>query len=250
MMLRTGMAVVAAGLLFLSGCTSDSDQPSATPTSAAAPAAGSGSPALAALMAAAAKTRSGSYHDDVTMKSDSTNLAISADVDPQAKALQLTMNSQGVAMTVRRIGTDMYFTGLGTDTLKGKWVRADVSRLPGVEGILDTFEQNIALIGGVVDVAEGPPGTFTGSVDPKAALAKADTDATREALSKIISAGSADRLPFTAKVVDGYLVETSTAYKVEQNATVQDATIVSKMSNFGKVAPILAPSPADVITAS
>lgn len=251
-MLRIGVAVVAAGLALLSGCTSPSDtNPAAAPSKSVAPAPNpSDAGAIAALNAAIAKTRAGSYHTDVTVKSDSSNLAIAGNVDPAAQAVEVSMNSQGSALTVRLIGTDMYFTGLDNVVTKGKWIHADISKLPGVEGILDNFEQTFALPAGLVDLQEGPAGTFTGHVDPQVALDKATADAAKSGLSKIISAGSAGPLPFTAKVVDGYVVEISTTYKMEQNGTVQDTTIDSKMSQFGKVAKIVAPPKADVVDAA
>jgi hypothetical protein len=251
-MVRTSVAVMAAGLALLGGCTSPSGSPTTTaPSTSAAPAPNpSDASAIANLNAAIAKTRAGSYHTDLTVKSASSNLAIAGSVDPAAKAVEVSMNSQGSALTVRLIGTDMYFTGLDNVVTKGKWIHADISKLPGVEGILDSFEQTFALSAGMVDLKEGPAGTFTGHVDPQAALDKATTDAAKSGLSKIISAGSAGPLPFTAKVVGGYVVEISTTYKMEQNGTVEDATIDSKMSQFGKVAKITAPPKADVVDAA
>lgn len=246
-MLRTGVAVMAAGLVLLSGCASTKDKPSTTTpsgssSSAAAP---DDTNAVAALNAAQQKTRSGSYHTDVTVKSAGTSTDISANVDPQAKALEMTMDMQGTKLTVRLIGTDMYVTGLPGMT--GKWAHTDISKLPGVDGVLASFDQTFALIDGAVDLKEDPKGTFTGSVDPKAALAKAQSDSAKQALTKMISAGNGDKLPFTAKVADGYLVETTTSYKMDQGGTVTESTITSKFSQFGTAPKITAPAQADII---
>jgi hypothetical protein len=143
----------------------------------------------------------------------------------------------------------MYFTGLNTGGFAGKWVHADISKLPGVGGILSSFDQTFALMPGATDLKEGPPGTFTGSVDPNAALSQAKTQAEKDALSKVISAGS-DKMPFTAKVVDGYLVETTTSYKMDISGSTQEATIVSKFSAFGTAPKVTAPPKADTVDAS
>ena len=96
-MLRTGVAVMAAGLVLLSGCSSTKDKPSTTtPSGSSSSAAAAGdTDAVAALNAAATKTRSGSYHTDVTVKSAGTSTDISANVDPVAKALEMTMDMNG-----------------------------------------------------------------------------------------------------------------------------------------------------------
>jgi len=246
-MLRTGMAVMAAGLVLLSGCTSTKDQPgTATPSGSSSSAAAAGdTAAVAALNAAQQKTRSGSYHTDVTIKTAATTSDISANVDPQAKALELTMGTQGTKLTIRLIGTDMYVTGLGGVT--GKWIHSDISKVPGVDAVLLSFDQTFALMDGATDLKEDPKGTFTGTVDPKAALTKAQTDSEKEALSKIISAGGQDKLPLTAKVVDGYLVEMTTSYKMDQGGTTTESTINSKFSQFGTAPKVTAPDPADII---
>lgn len=252
-MLRTGVAVMAAGLILLSGCSGTKDKPGATTpsggTTSSAPAASSGD-AVAALNAAQQKTRSGSYHTDVEIKTAGTTSQLAADVDPVAKALEMKMDMQGSKLTVRLIGTDMYFTGLNTGGFAGKWVHADISKLPGVGGILSSFDQTFALLPGATDLKEGPPGTFTGTVDAKAALDQAKTQAEKDALSKVISAGSTDKLPFTAKVVDGYLTETTTSYKMDISGTTQEATIVSKFSAFGTATKVTAPPKADTVDAS
>ena len=240
-MLRATLAVTAVGLALLSGCTGSPSAPPAPAASSPAPSYAD-TPATIALVAAALKTQSGSYHNDVTITSGSdTTLAISADIS--GSAVQLVMNAQEVKTTVRVVGTDMYVTGL--PELNGKWVKEDISKLAGVQDVLDTFQQNFALLAGVHDVVENPPGTFTGTVDAQAALSKAGTEAAREALSKIISSGST-QIPFSAKVSGGYLVETAAQYKREDNGVLGDSTVVSKLSNFGKVAAIAAPPPADV----
>jgi hypothetical protein len=246
-MLRTGMAVMAAGLVLLSGCTSTKDKPgSATPSgSSSAAAAADDANAVAALNAAQQKTRAASYHTDVTLKTAGTTSDISANVDPQAKALEMTMDMQGTKLTVRLIGTDMYMTGL--TGASGKWVHADISKLPGVDAILLSFDQTFALMDGATDLKEDPKGTFTGSVDPKAALGKAQTDSQKDALNKIISASGQGKLPFTAKVVDGYLVETTTSYKMDQGGTSTESTIISKFSQFGTAPKVTAPAKADII---
>lgn len=248
MKVRIGLAVVAAGLVLLSGCSGNKDKPgAAAPSGSSSSAAGapaSDGKALLDLSAAAQKTLAGSYKMNLTMKSASSNVTMDAKVDPQSKALEMVMDTQGQKMTVRMIGTDMYITGL--DVLQGKWMHADMSKAPGVEGIMDSFDQTFALLAGVVDLKEGPPGTFTGFADPKVALDKA-TGAQKDSLSKIIAAGSTDRVPFSAKVADGYLVETNTSYKVEMNGTTEEATIVTKMSDFGTVAKISAPAKKDVV---
>lgn len=246
-MLRTGVAVMAAGLIILTGCTSN-DKPGTNPAPAASSAAAQPSgDALAKLNAAQQKTRSGNYHSDVTIKTAGTTMVAVATIDPQAKALEMTMDAQGSKITVRLIGTDMYFTGLPTAQFKGKWVHASIDKLPGADAVLASFDQTFALMDGTTDLKEDPPGTFTGTVDPKAAMAKADTDAEKEALSKIIAAGSAEKLPFTAKVVDGYLVETTTSFKMEQNGTVQEASILSKFSQFGTAPKVVAPPQKDTV---
>jgi hypothetical protein len=246
--LRIGLAVVAAGLVLVSGCSANKDKPGATPggSSPSAADAAANANALAVLGAAAQKTLAGSYKMNLTMKSTSTNVTMDAKVDPSAKAIELVVDNQGQTMTIRMIGTDMYLTGL--TTLQGKWMHADVSKVPGVAGFLDSFDQTFALLPGVVDLKEGPPGTFTGFVDAKAALDKATTDAQKNSLSKIVAAGSGEKLPFSAKVVDGYLVETTTSYKVEMNGTTEEATIVTKMSDFGTVGKITAPDQKDIIS--
>jgi hypothetical protein len=250
-MLRTGVAVMAAGLVLLAGCTSTKDKPGGTASSGSAASAPAGDAnAVAALNAAQQKTRSDSYHADVTVTTSASTMVLAANVDPQSRALEMTMDMQGTKMTIRLIGTDMYFTGLETSGLKGKWVHADMSKLPGVEGILASFDQTFALMDGTTDLKEDSPGTFTGSVDPKAALDKAQSAAAKDALSKIISAGSSGKLPFTAKVVDGYLVEVTTAYKMDQGGTTQEATIVSKFSQFGTAPKVTAPPKADTVDAS
>jgi hypothetical protein len=246
-MRRLAAAVVAAGLVLLSGCTgSEPNHPTAGGPSSP-PAIVPDSPATVALVAAGLKTQSGSYHNDVTITSPSSTLTIAADIDPQTSAVQLVMDTQGVSTTVRVIGTDMYVTGLAA--LNGKWVKEDIGRLVGVQDVLDTFQQNFPLLAGISGVREDPPGTFTGTVDPRVALSRATTDAAREALSKIISVGSTE-IPFTAKVADGYLVETTAQYRREENGLVGDSTVVSKLSRFGKIPPIKAPPPSDIVTTS
>lgn len=251
-MLRTGVAVMAAGLILLSGCSDSKDKPSGTApsggTTSSAPA--SSGDALAALNAAQQKTRSGSYHTDVEIKTGGTTSQLSADVDPVAKALEMKMDMQGSKLTVRLIGTDMYFTGINTGGMTGKWMHADISKLPGVGGILSSFDQTFALLPGAADLKEGPPGTFTGTLDTKAALDQAKTQAEKDALSKVIASGSGDKLPFTAKVVDGYLVETTTSYKMDISGTTQEATIVSKFSAFGTAPKVTAPPKGDTVDAS
>jgi hypothetical protein len=245
--LRIGLAVVAAGLVLVSGCSANKDKPGAISggSSPSAADAAANANALAVLGAAAQKTLGGSYKMNLTMKSTSTNVTMDAKVDPSAKTVELVMDNQGQTMTIRMIGTDMYLSGL--PTLQGKWMHADVSKVPGAEGLLDSFDQTFALLPGVVDLKEGPPGTFTGFVDAKAALDKATTDAQKNSLSKIVAAGNGEKLPFSAKVADGYLVETTTSYKVEMNGTTEEATVVTKMSDFGKVGKITAPDQKDII---
>lgn len=250
-MLRIGVAVMAAGLVLLTGCTSTKDKPGATtPSSSTSSAPAGGSNAVAALNAAQRKTRSGSYHTDVTIKTAASTMVLAANVDPQAKSLEMVMDAQGSKLTVRLVGTDMYFTGVESSGLKGKWVHADMSKLPGIDVVLASFDQTFALMDGAADLKEDPSGTFTGSVDPNAALNKAQDSAVKDALSKIISAGSTGKLPFTAKVVDGYLVEATTSYKMDQNGTTQEATIISKFSQFVTAPKVVAPAKADTIDAS
>ncbi len=248
-MLRTGVAVLSAGLVLLSGCSSTKDKPSTTtPSGSSSSAAAAGdTDAVAALNAAANKTRSGSYHTDVTVKSAGTSTDISANVDPVAKALEMTMDVNGTKMTIRLIGTDMYMTGLAGMT--GKWVKTDISKVPNVDGILASFDQTFAVVDGTTGLKEDPKGTFTGSVDPKAALDKAQTDSQKKALSDMIAAGNGDKFPFTAKVVDGYLSETTTSYKMDVSGTTQEATVISKFSQFGAAPKIVAPDKADIIVA-
>lgn len=246
-MLRTGVAVMAAGLVLLTACSSTKDKPGATGSDSAS-SAPAGSNAVAALDAALLKTRSGSYHTDMTIKTPESTMQLAANVDPQAKSLELVMDMEDTKMTIRLIGgKDMYFTGLDAPGMKGKWVHSDMSKLPGAEDILASFDQTFALMGGTSDLKEDPPGTFTGTVDPQTAMDKAQTADMKDALSKIISAGSTGKLPFTAKVVDGYLVETTSTYKMDQDGTKEEATVVSKFSDFGKAPKVVAPPTADTI---
>jgi hypothetical protein len=126
-------------------------------------------------------------------------------------------------------------------------VHTDISKMPDVDGILASFDQTFALMDGTTGLKEDPKGTFTGSVDPKMALSKAQNDTQKDALTKMIAAGNGDKLPFTAKVADGYLVETTTSYKMDQSGTVTESTIISKFSQFGTAPKVTAPDKADII---
>jgi hypothetical protein len=245
---RALLAVPMIAAAFLTGCTTGTGtQPSASP-SAVSPTPIFDTQAAAALVAAGVKSGSGSYRMHATMSfTPSTgNVELDMLADPTAKRMRMTIVNNGQTLEARLIGTDLYMTGL--PQIGKKWMKVDTSQIQGYDQMFSMSEQNFAMLGGIVELTAGPNGTFQGKIDPKAALDRAGSDQIHDALAKVATMAGADaKLPFTAKITEGYLTEMTIEYPTEVNNQVVQTKITMTLSDFGKPVIVTPPPAKDLI---
>ncbi|MER5333290.1 hypothetical protein [Micromonospora sp. NPDC002717] len=198
----TGVAIVAALSLGLTGCgtKTDADAPAGNGTGAA-PASSAPADARAELTAAAQKLN----QQSVRMELKSAVVNGSGVMDPATKTGDMTMKL-GAEGTFRilLLGDDAYLKITGMQGMPKKWLHMDTTKL-GKSGQFNLMPEGDPggakqMIESVVDVEKTGTGSYAGTLDYT--RTKAD-DPSIKALGE-----KAKAVPFTAKVDDqGRLVE-------------------------------------------
>ncbi|MGW4501734.1 hypothetical protein ACWENR_24375 [Micromonospora sp. NPDC004336] len=200
----TGVAIVAALSLGLTGCgtKTDADTPAGNGGTNAAPATSSApADARAELSAAALKLN----QQSVRMKLKSSVIDGDGVMDPATKTGDMTMKMgpQGT-FRVLMLGDDAYLKITGVAGMPKKWMHMDATKL-GKSGNLNLMPEGDPggakqMIDSVVDVKKTGEGAFAGTLDYTRTKSE---DKAIQALGE-----KAKSVPFTAKVDDqGRLVE-------------------------------------------
>lgn len=241
--LITGLGVLSALSLVLTGCGGNADTPgdatgSAPPATSAAPA-----DPKEELTAAARKL------NDTTMKMtlSSVGTESTGSLDPQRKLGEMTMKvsagGREVTIEVRTVGKDAYLQADGLPgTEGGKWLKLDGARLAGTS--FDVFPEDdpagtAKLLNALSDIKKDGPGKFSGTID----LSKTSTDKSVAALGDKVKA-----LPFAATVDDqGRLTSTEIDMSsIEASAGKTKATY----SDFGTTVSVEPPPANKTVPAS
>jgi len=244
---RLLLALPLVGAVLLTGCTSGGD-PSASASVAASATPSLDAQAVAALVAAGIKASSGSYklHATLTYASSAAPVQLDLQADPTTKQMRMTVVNGTSTIEARVLGTDFYLTGL--PQIGKKWMKVDGSQVEGFGDLFSMSEQNLAMLGGIVELTTGPNGVFQGWIDPQKAMDKASTTQIRDALAKVVkAAGPNAHIPFTSKIADGYLVGLTTEYPAEVNNAVTQMKAEMALSEFGKPVTVTAPPAKDMI---
>ncbi|NUR69879.1 MAG: hypothetical protein HOU81_03585 [Hamadaea sp.] len=241
------LAAPLLAALLLTGCTSGGAEPSPSSTAAAAPTPSLDTEAAAALVAAGLKSSSGSYklHAAITY-AGAQGVQLDVQSDPAAKKMLMTVVNGTSKIEARVLGSDFYLTGL--PQLGKKWMKVDGSQVEGFSDMFGMSEQNLAMLGGIIELTVGPNGVFQGWIDPQKAMDKASSPQIKDALAKVVKAsGAGARIPFTSKIADGYLVGLTTEYPAEVNNAVTHMKAEMTLSDFGKPVTVTAPPAKDLV---
>jgi hypothetical protein len=245
----TGVALVAALGLGLTGCgnKTDADTPAASGSASAAPATSAPADALGELTAAAQKLNENS----VRIKIESTVLSGGGVLDPVKKTGDMTLGlgPQG-KFRILMAGDDAYLKVTGLAGLPKKWMHMDATKL-GASGQLNLMPDGDPggaqkMIKTVVDVRKTGDNSFAGTLDYTRTLSS-DKD--------IAALGDkAKAVPFTAKTdAEGRLSEFAIDTSVLQASL---GTMTTTYSDFGTAVRVTPPpaaetqeAPADLIKA-
>ncbi|MGK5522118.1 hypothetical protein ACSNN9_22555 [Micromonospora sp. URMC 107] len=233
----TGVALVAALALGLTGCgtKTDADAPAGNggATTGAAPASSAPADARAELSAAAQKLN----QQSVKMQLKSSVITGSGSMDPATKTGDMTMKmgAQGT-FRILLIGNDAYLKITGMQGMPKKWLHMDATKL-GKSGQLNLMPEGDPggakqMVDSVVDAEKTGPGSYSGTLDYT--RTKADDKAIQALGDK------AKAVPFTARVDDqGRLVEFAIDTQVLHESL---GTMITTYSDFG--APVTVEKPA------
>ncbi|HEX7744324.1 MAG TPA: hypothetical protein VF462_03535 [Micromonosporaceae bacterium] len=192
----TGVALVAALSLGLTGCNDGSTGGTAGPAASASSAAPKLEP-REELSAAARKLSESTAKIDFGM----TGFTGNGVVDPATKKLQMAMNvgvgNQAMKMDIRAVDQDFYLRLEGVPNLSGKWLHIDSSKLPAGSQLQrmragDPLGAN-NLMAGVTEVQRTGEGSLKGTLD----LTKSPT-ADKDAMKML--GDKAKSVPFTAEI--------------------------------------------------
>ncbi|WP_433387391.1 hypothetical protein [Micromonospora sp. KLBMP9576] len=235
----TGVALVAALALGLTGCATerDADAPAGSAGSTgAAPASSAPADARAELGAAAQKLN----QQSVKMQLQSSVLNGSGMMDPATRTGDMTMK-MGAEGTFRvlMLGDDAYLKITGMTGMPKKWLHMDATKL-GKSGQLNLMPEGDPggakqMIDSVVDVEKTGPGSYSGVLDYT--RTKPDDKAVQALGDK------AKAVPFTARVDDqGRLVEIAIDTQVLHESL---GTMVTTYSDFGAPVKVQKPPASD-----
>ncbi|MFG3707410.1 hypothetical protein ACGF7U_22165 [Micromonospora sp. NPDC047670] len=193
----TGVAIVAALSLGLTGCgtKTDAGTPAGNGTGAAPATSSAPADARAELSAAAQKLN----QQSVRMKLKSAVINGSGVMDPATKTGDMTMKmGTGGTFRVLMLGDDAYLKISGMPGMPKKWMHMDATKL-GESGQLNLMPEGDPggakqMIDSVVDVEKTGAGTFAGTLD------YTRTKANDESIKAL--GDKAKAVPFTAKVDD------------------------------------------------
>jgi hypothetical protein len=230
----TGVALVAALSLGLTGCgtKTDADGPAGNGTSAA-PASSAPADARAELSAAAQKLN----QQSVKMELKSAAISGSGVMDPAAKTYDMTLKlgPEG-SFRVLMIGDNAYLKITGMQGMPKKWLHMDATKL-GKSGQFNLMPEGDPggakqMTDSVVDIEKTGTGSYAGTLDYT--RTKPD-DPSIQALGE-----KAKAVPFTAKVDDqGRLVE----FAIDTSALHESlGMMTTTYSDFG--APVSVKKPA------
>lgn len=232
----TGVALVAALALGLTGCGTGTD--TAAPagdggTTGAAPASSASADARAELAAAAQKLN----QQTVKMRLTSPVINGSGVMDPATKTgdMTLKMGAEGT-FRILMLGNDVYLKVTGMQGMPKKWMHMDATKL-GKSGQLNLMPDGDPggakqMVDSVVDVERTAPGSYSGTLDYT--RTKPDDKAIQALGDK------AKVVPFTARVDDqGRLVEFAIDTQVLHESL---GTMITNYSDFG--APVTVKKPA------
>ncbi|MEU9509499.1 hypothetical protein AB0D32_24830 [Micromonospora sp. NPDC048170] len=235
----TGVALVAALTLGLTGCATerDTDTPAGNGgATGAAPASSAPAEARAELTAAAQKLS----QQSVKMQLKSSVVNGSGVMDPATKSGDMTMK-MGPEGTFRilMIGNDAYLKITGMEGMPKKWMHMDATKL-GKSGQLNLMPEGDPggakqMIDSVVDVEKTAPGHYSGILDYTRTKAE---DKSIQALGD-----KAKAVPFTARVDDqGRLVEFAIDTQVLHESL---GTMITTYSDFGAPVTVQKPPASD-----
>ncbi|MEH1170042.1 hypothetical protein V6V47_32160 [Micromonospora sp. CPCC 205539] len=228
----TGVALVAALGLALTGCGNQTGSDTPAANGSAAPSSSAPADALGQLSAAAQKLNENS----VRMKMESSVLSGSGVLDPARKTGDITMKlgPQGT-FRILMAGDDAYLKVTGMAGLPDKWMHMDATKL-GASGQFNLMPDGDPggakkMISTVVEVRETAPGSFAGTMDYTRTL-KSDKE--------IAALGAkAKAVPFTARVDgEGRLTEFAVDTSVLQASL---GTMTTTYSDFGTDVKVTAP---------
>ncbi|MFC4021662.1 hypothetical protein ACFOW4_27515 [Micromonospora sp. GCM10011542] len=228
----TGVALVAALGLGLTGCGTKTGADAPAANGSASAAASAPADALGELTAAAQKLN----QQSVRIKIDSAVLSGGGVLDPAKKSgdMTLTMGAQG-KFRILMAGDDAYLKVTGLTGLPDKWMHMDATKL-GASGQLNLMPDGDPggaqkMIKSVVDVRKTGEGAFAGTMDYTRTLS---SDKDIQALGD-----KAKAVPFTAKTdAEGRLVEFAIDTSVIQAAL---GTMTSTYSDFGTAVKVTPP---------
>ncbi|MER7890599.1 hypothetical protein AB0C04_10945 [Micromonospora sp. NPDC048909] len=234
----TGVALVAALGLGLTGCgkQTGADDPAANGNASGAPASSVPADALGKLTAAAQKIN----EQSLRMKTESSVLNGGGVMDPTNKTADMTMDlgTQGkIRMLI--VGNDAYLKVTGATSLPKKWLHMDATKL-GESGQLNLMPEGDPggankLIKSVVEVKETAPGSFAGTMDYTRSVPN-DKD--------IAALGDkAKAVPFTATMdAEGRLTQTAVDISALHESL---GTMTTTFSDFGTAVNVSKPPAAD-----
>ena len=190
---RTILTSVLAGAL-LTGCGGPSDPtgPAATSSVAISPTGPGPSAAVVdpeVISEAAKKTLGQPLIMTVGMTIAGQTVTMRAESDPGIELMRLTMKMPEKA-EVLRAGKFVYFRD---DDPKSGWVRLDIDKLRPDSEFRRAFDltANLGILGGVVEIRETAPGSYTGSADLTRAFAAA-VAADKQGLAALRQLGGGD----------------------------------------------------------
>ncbi|MFG1775582.1 hypothetical protein ACGFIG_04020 [Micromonospora sp. NPDC049048] len=236
----TGVALVAALALGLTGCGggTDAEAPAGDGGATTGAAAASSAPADArAELGAAAKKL-----NQQSVKVKLTSPVINGDgmMDPAAKSgdMTLKMGAEGT-FRILMLGDDVYLKVTGMEGMPKKWMHMDVTKL-GKSAQLNMMPDGDPggaqqMVESVVDVEKTGPGTYSGVLDYT--RTKPDDKAIQALGDK------AKAVPFTARVDDqGRLVEFAVDTQVLHESL---GTMITTYSDFGTPVTVKKPAAGD-----
>ncbi|MEU2611105.1 hypothetical protein ABZ570_05865 [Micromonospora sp. NPDC007271] len=232
----TGIALVAALGLTLTGCKTEAGAPAASagPSDAAAASAAPADP-LAELTSAALKLNEDSVR--VTLSSPAMNGG--GVMDPRSMAMDMSLELAG-AMSIHMlvIGADAFLKLSGLSGAPKKWLHLDATKL-GADGQLSLMPDGDPggarkMISAVAEVEKTGEHSFTGTVDYR----KVKPNGKLQQLGDKAAA-----IPFTARTDDqGRLIELALDMSDVQPAAGQ---LVTRYTDFGTPVTLSKPSAAD-----
>ncbi|GIF76052.1 hypothetical protein [Asanoa siamensis] len=252
--MRRSLPVLAlAAALFLAGCDTPSNDPAASPSTAASPSptADSRDSVTVVKESFARAFEAKTFAMTATISAGpQQSVDMTASADLAAESMRLTMGGP-VDMEMVKLGKELFIKA--PDLGSKPWVRLDVDKLNSTSSLRQSLDltQHSGILGGVVtaekrDSAAGTV-TYEGTADLKKAVEAAPdgAKAQMEPVSRL--AKNATAVPYKATIDDqGRLTELSYTVELAQGEMLSEI----KLADLGKPVTIAKPPAADVADAT